>query len=76
MGEKEVAAEEDKSTPRGRKRKRGDSEMITAIATFVEEKFKNELKEDVLKVDANMNDPIIQIGVKLFITDVLKSKGR
>ena len=38
MGEKEVAAEEDKSTPRGRKRKRGDSE-ITAIATFVEEKF-------------------------------------
>ena len=43
--------------------------MITAIATFVEEKFKNELKEDVLKVDA------IQIGVKLFITDVLKSKG-
>ena len=37
--------------------------MITAIATFVEEKFKNELKEDVLKVDANMNDPIIQIGV-------------
>ena len=76
MGEKDVA-EEDKSTPRGRKRKReGDSEMIKTIGTFVEEKFKNELKEAVLKEDVNLNDPIIQIGVKLFITDALKSKGR
>ena len=76
MGENQ-GAEEDK-IPRGKKRKRGDgdSEVIKTIATFVDEKFKNELKEAVLKEEVNLNDPIIQIGVKLFITDVLKSKGR
>ena len=40
----------------------------------MEEKFKNELKE-VLKDDANMNDSIILLVVKLFITDVLKSEA-
>lgn len=76
MGENQ-GAEEDK-TPRGKKRKRGDgdSEVIKTIATFVEEKFKNELKEAVLKEEVNLNDPIIQIGIKLFVTDCLKSKGR
>ena len=76
MGEK-GAAEEDKSTPRGKKRKReGDSEVMKTISAFIDDKFKNVLKEAVLKEDVNLNDPIIQIGVKLFITDVLKSKGR
>ena len=76
MGEK-GAAEEDKSTPRGKKRKReGDSEVMKTISVFIDDKFKNVLKEAVLKEDVNLNDPIIQIGVKLFITDVLKSKGR
>ena len=73
MGENQ-GAEEDK-TPRGKKRKRdGDSEVIKTISSFVDEKFKKELKEAVLKED--LNDPIIQIGVKLYITDLLKSKGR
>ena len=68
MGENQ-GAEEDK-TPRGKKRKRdGDSEVIKTISSFVDEKFQKELKED-------LNDPIIQIGVKLYITDLLKSKGR
>ena len=75
MGENQQA-EEDK-TPRGKKRKRnGDSEVIKTIATFVDERFKNELKEAVLKEEVNLNDAIIQIGVKLYITDLLKSKGR
>ena len=73
MGENQ-GAEEDK-TPRGKKRKRdGDSEVIKTISSFVDEKFQKELKEAVLKED--LNDPIIQIGVKLYITDLLKSKGR
>lgn len=75
MGENQ-GAEEDK-TPRGKKRKRGDgdSEVIKTIATFVEEKFKNELKEAVLKEEVNLNDPIIQIGIKLFVTDLFEVKG-
>ena len=76
MGENQ-GAEEDK-TPRGKKRKReGDSEVMKTIATFIDEKFKNVLKEAVLREDVDMNDPIIQMGIKLFITDSLpKSKGR
>ena len=76
MGENQ-GAEEDK-TPRGRKRKReGDSEVMKTITTFTDEKFKNVLKEAVLREDVDMNDPIIQMGIKLFITDSLsKSKGR
>ena len=73
MGENQ-GSEEDK-TPRGKKRKRdGDSEVIKTISSFIDEKFQKELKEAVLKED--LNDPIIQIGVKLYITDLLKSKGR
>ena len=76
MGENQ-GAEEDK-TPRGKKRKReGDSEVMKTITTFTDEKFKNVLKEAVLREDVDMNDPIIQMGIKLFITDSLsKSKGR
>ena len=76
MGENQ-GAEEDK-TPRGKKRKReGDSEVLKTITTFTDEKFKNVLKEAVLREDVDMNDPIIQMGIKLFITDSLsKSKGR
>ena len=74
MGENQ-GAEDSEKTPRGKKRKRdGDSEVIKTISSFVEEKFQKELKEAVLKED--LNDPIIQIGVKLYITDLLKSKGR
>ena len=69
MGENQ-GAEDSEKTPRGKKRKRdGDSEVIKTISSFVDEKFQKELKED-------LNDPIIQIGVKLYITDLLKSKGR
>ena len=76
MGENQQA--EENKTPRGKKRKReGDSEVIKTIATFVDEKFKTVLKDAVLKEAVDLNDPIIQIGVKLFITDSLqKSKGR
>ena len=74
MGENQ-GAEDSEKTPRGKKRKRdGDSEVIKTIFSFVDEKFQKELKEAVLKED--LNDPIIQIGVKLYITDLLKSKGR
>ena len=75
MGEKE-AGEEDKSTTRGKKRKRegADSEVLKSIGTFIDDKFKNVLKEAVLKEDVNLNDPVIQIGVKLYITDCLKSQ--
>ena len=74
MGENQ-RAEDSEKTPRGKKRKRdGDSEVIKTISSFVDEKFQKELKEAVLKED--LNDPIIQIGVKLYITDLLKSKGR
>ena len=74
MGENQ-GAEDSEKTPRGKKRKRdGDSEVIKTISSFVDEKFQKELKEAVLKED--LNDPIIQIGVKLYITDLLKSKGR
>ena len=80
MGENQGAEEEKTSwkTPRGKKRKReGDSEVIKTIATFIDEKFKTVLKDAVLKEDVDLNDPIIQIGVKLFITESLqKSKGR
>ena len=75
MGENQQA-EEDK-TPRGKKRKRdGDSEVIKTISTFVDEKFKAVLKEAVVREEVDLNDPIIQIGVKLYLTDLLKSKGR
>ena len=74
MGENQ-GAEDSEKTPRGKKRKRdGDSEVIKTISSFVDEKFQKELKEAILKED--LNDPIIQIGVKLYITDLLKSKGR
>ena len=74
MGENQ-GAEDSEKTPRGKKRKRdGDSEVIKTISSFVDEKFQKELKEAVLKED--LNDPIIQIGVKLYITDLLKSKRR
>ena len=74
MGENQ-GAEDSEKTPRGKKKKRdGDSEVIKTISSFVDEKFQKELKEAVLKED--LNDPIIQIGVKLYITDLLKSKGR
>ena len=74
MGENQ-AGDEDK-TPRGKKRKRdGDSELIKTISSFVDKKFEKELKEAVL-TEENLNDPIVQIGVKLYITDLLKSKGR
>ena len=74
MGENQ-GAEDSEKTPRGKKIKRdGDSEVIKTISSFVDEKFQKELKEAVLKED--LNDPIIQIGVKLYITDLLKSKGR
>ena len=74
MGENQ-GAEDSEKTPRGKKRKRdGDSEVVKTISSFVDEKFQKELKEAVLKED--LNDPIIQIGVKLYITDLLKSKGR
>ena len=74
MGENQ-GAEDSEKTPRGKKRKRdGDSEVIKTISSFVDEKFQKELKEAVLKED--LNDPTIQIGVKLYITDLLKSKGR
>ena len=74
MGENQ-GPEDSEKTPRGKKRKRdGDSEVIKTISSFVDEKFQKELKEAVLKED--LNDPIIQIGVKLYITDLLKSKGR
>ena len=74
MGENQ-GAEDSEKTPRGKKRKRdGDSEVIKTISSFVDEKFQKELKEAVLKED--LNHPIIQIGVKLYITDLLKSKGR
>ena len=74
MGENQ-GAEDSEKTPRGKKRKRdGDSEVIKTISSFVDEKFQKELKEAVLKED--LNDPIIQIGVKLYIMDLLKSKGR
>ena len=74
MGENQ-GAEDSEKTPRGKKRKRdGDSEVIKTISSFVDEKFQKELKEAVLKED--LNDHIIQIGVKLYITDLLKSKGR
>ena len=75
MGENQQV-EEDK-TPRGKKRKRdGDSEVIKTISTFVDEKFKAVLKEAVVREEVDLNDPIIQIGVKLYLTDLLKSKGR
>ena len=74
MGENQ-GPEDSEKTPRGKKRKRdGDSEVVKTISSFVDEKFQKELKEAVLKED--LNDPIIQIGVKLYITDLLKSKGR
>ena len=75
MGENQGGEEE--KTPRGKKRKRdGDSEVIKTISTFVDEKFKTVLKEAVVREEVDLNDPIIQIGVKLYITDLLKSKGR
>ena len=76
MGENQGA--EEHKTPRGKKRKREeDSEVMKTITTFTDEKFKNVLKEAVLREDVDMNDPIIQMGIKLFITDSLsKSKGR
>ena len=69
---------EEEKTPRGKKRKsrEGDSEVIKTIATFMDDTFKNVLKEAVLKEDLDLNDPIIQIGAKMYITDLLKSKGR
>ena len=75
MGENQGGEEE--KTPRGKKRKReGDPEVIKTITTFIDDKFKNVLKEAVLKDDSNLTDPIIQIGVKMYITDLLsKSKG-
>ena len=75
MGENQGGEEE--KTPRGKKRKReGDPEVIKTITTFIDDKFKNVLKEAVLKDDSDLTDPIIQIGVKLYLTDLLKSKGR
>ena len=75
MGENQGGEEE--KTPRGKKRKReGDPEVIKTITTFIDDKFKNVLKEAVLKDDSDLTDPIIQIGVKMYITDLLsKSKG-
>ena len=74
MGENQGGEEK---TPRGKKRKReGDPEVIKTITTFIDDKFKNVLKEAVLKDDSDLTDPIIQIGVKMYITDLLsKSKG-
>lgn len=62
------------SRPREGKREGADSEVLKSIGTFIDDKFKNVLKEALLKEDVNLNDPIIQIGVKLYITDCLKSK--
>ena len=70
MGESQGGEEE--KTPRGKKRKReGDPEVIKTITTFIDDKFKNVLKEAVLKDDSDLTDPIIQIGVKMYITDLL-----
>ena len=70
MGENQGGEEE--KTPRGKKRKReGDPEVIKTITTFIDDKFKNVLKEAVLKDDSDLTDPIIQIGVKMYITDLL-----
>ena len=70
MGESQGGEEE--KTPRGKKRKReGDPEVIKTITTFIDDKFKNVLKEAVLKDDSDLTDPIIEIGVKMYITDLL-----
>ena len=76
MGENQ-GAEDSEKTPRGKKRKRdGDSEVIKTISSFVDKKFEKELKEAVL-IEENLNDPIVQIGVKMYITELLsKSKAR
>ena len=72
MGEHQGADEA--KTPRGKKRKRdGDSEVIKTISSFVDKNFEKELKEAVL-TDENLNDPIIQIGIKMYITDLLKGR--
>ena len=50
--------------------------MIKTISSFVDKKFEKELKEAVL-TEENLNDPIVQIGVKMYITELLsKTKVR